>query len=285
MATASIYRHCDSAYNLSLRGTTLHDLVRIASSMRLATRALRAELPHLRRLQLPCILHWDHNHFVVLIRVRGRRIVIHDPAVGRRYVPVQEVDKRFTGIVLEAWPTEGFERKTERARVRIWDLLRRTDGFAAVATQVLMMSLVLEAIGIAIPIGFQLVLDDVVVSNDRDLLTLIALGLGLVLALRALIDFVRSWAIMVAGSRLTLQWKMSLFRHLLLLPLSFFERRHAGDMASRFAIDRQDPADAQHRLDLPGSRRGDGIRAGGHDVALRPLAGRVGHHHDRHLRR
>jgi ATP-binding cassette, subfamily B, bacterial CvaB/MchF/RaxB len=226
-------------YNLSLRGTTLHDLVRVASSMRLATRALRAELPHLRRLRLPCILHWDHNHFVVLTRVQARRMVIHDPGVGRRSVPVQEVGKRFTGIVLEAWPTEGFERKTERARVRIWELLRRTDGFAAAATQVMTMSLVLEAIGIAIPIGFQLVLDDVVVSDDRDLLTLIALGLGLVLASRALIDFVRSWAIMVAGSSLTLQWKMSLFRHLLRLPLSFFERRHAGDVASRFmSIDR-----------------------------------------------
>jgi ATP-binding cassette subfamily B protein RaxB len=107
------------------------------------------------------------------------------------------------------------------------------------ATQVLVMSLVLEAVGIAIPIGFQLVLDDVVVSDDRDLLTLIALGIGLVISFRALIDFVRSWAIMAAGSSLTLQWKMSLFRHLLLLPLSFFERRHAGDIASRFlSIDR-----------------------------------------------
>ena len=227
------------SYNLSLRGTTLHDLVRIASGMRLATRALRAELNHLRGLRLPCILHWDHSHFVVLIRVRRRCIIIHDPAVGRRNVPMQEVNKRFTGVVLEAWPTESFERKTERARVRIWHLLRHTDGFATVAAQVLTMSLVIEIIGLAIPIGFQLVLDDVVVSDDSDLLTLIALGLGLVLALRALIDFVRSWAIMVAGSSLTLQWKMSLFRHLLLLPLSFFERRHAGDLASRFSsIDR-----------------------------------------------
>ena len=271
-------------HNLSLRGTTLHDLVRIASSMRLATRALRAELPHLRRLRLPCILHWDHNHFVVLTRVGSRSIVILDPAVGRRYVPLQEVDKRFTGIVLEAWPTEGFERKTERARVRIWELLCRTDGFAAAATQVLAMSLVLEAIGIAIPIGFQLVLDDVVVSNDRDLLTLIALGIGLVLAFRALIDFVRSWAIMAAGSTLTMYWKMSLFRHLLRLPLSFFERRHAGDVASRFMLDRQDPADAEHRLDLSVGRWRDGVRAAGHDVALRSVAGRVGDRHDRHLR-
>jgi ATP-binding cassette subfamily B protein RaxB len=221
-------------HNLSLRGSTLHDLVRIALNMRLATRALRAELPHLRRLRLPCILHWDHNHFVVLTRVSGRHILIHDPAVGRRHVPVREVDKRFTGIVLEVWPTEDFERKTERARVRIWELLRRTDGFAAAATQVLLMSLVLEGIGVVIPIGFQLVLDDVVVSNDRDLLTLIALGIGLVLAFRALIDFVRSWAMMAASASLMLNWKLSLFRHMLCLPLSYFERRHAGDVASRF---------------------------------------------------
>jgi ATP-binding cassette, subfamily B, bacterial CvaB/MchF/RaxB len=226
-------------HNLSLRGTTLRDLIRMASTMGLATRPLRAEPPHLRRLQLPCILHWDHDHFVVLTRVSGRRMVIHDPAVGRRFIPVQEVEKRFTGVVLEAWPTEGFERKTERARVRIWDLLSRTHGFAAAATRVLTMSLVLETIGIAIPIGFQLVIDDVVVSDDRDLLTLIALGLGLLIVFRGLVDFVRSWAIIAAGSRLALQWKMSLFRHLLLLPLSFFERRHTGDIASRFmSIDR-----------------------------------------------
>ena len=91
-------------YDLSLRGTTLHDIIQLASSLRLATQALRAEVAHLRKLHLPCILHWDHNHFVVLTGVGGRGIVIHDPAVGRRHVPWQEVDKRFTGIVLEAWP-------------------------------------------------------------------------------------------------------------------------------------------------------------------------------------
>ena len=77
-------------------------------------------------------------------------------------------------------------------------------------------------------------LDEVIVANDYNLLVLIALGLGLILFFRVLTEFVRSWAIMVAGAKLTIQWKMSLFRHLLQLPLSFFERRHVGDLASRF---------------------------------------------------
>jgi ATP-binding cassette, subfamily B, bacterial CvaB/MchF/RaxB len=255
-------------YSMSLRGSTLRDLVRIAADMRLATRALRAEAPHLRRLRLPSILHWDHNHFVVLARVGSRHAVVLDPGVGRRRIALHEVDKRFTGIVLEAWPTEGFERKTERARVRIWELLRRTHGFTAAATQVLAMSLVLEAVGVAIPIGFQLVLDDVVVSNDRDLLTLIALGVGLALAFRAMIDFVRSWAILAASSTLTLCWKMSLFKHLLRLPLSFFERRHAGDLASRFlSIDKIQQTLGTSSIS-PVVDGGDGVRAPRHDVAL-----------------
>jgi ABC-type bacteriocin/lantibiotic exporter with double-glycine peptidase domain len=111
-------------FSLSMRGTSLRDLVQIASQMNLASRALRAELAHLRRVRLPCILHWDHNHFIVLSRIGSRCASILDPAVGHRRVSPAELDKRFTGIVLEAWPTDGFERKAERARVNIWGLLR-----------------------------------------------------------------------------------------------------------------------------------------------------------------
>ncbi len=222
-------------YSLSLKGMTLHDIVRLGLDLRLALRALRVDLLHLQQLRLPCILHWNHNHFVVLTRVGRRGVVIHDPAVGRRHIRMEEVDRRFTGVVLEAWPTEGFERRTERARIRLRDLLHRTDGFWWAARKVLVMSFVLEAIVIAIPIGFQIVLDQVIVSDDRNLLTLVALGLGLLVLFRGFIDFVRSWSIMAAGASLTLQWKMSLFRHLLRLPLGFFERRHVGDIVSRFS--------------------------------------------------
>lgn len=221
-------------YQISNKGMTLHDCIGLATQLHLATRAVRIDLHDLDKLRLPCILHWDHNHFVVLTHVKKDGVIIHDPAVGRRHIPMQEVSRRFTGVALEAWPTEGFERKTERARIRIPRLLLHTDGIVSAATHVLVMSLILEAIVIALPIGFQLVLDDVVVSHDSNLLTLIVIGFALLVGFRALTDFVRSWAIMSGTANLTLQWKISLFDHLLSLPLSFFERRHIGDLASRF---------------------------------------------------
>lgn len=221
-------------YDVSLKGMMLHDIVHLAHKLKLSTRALRAEMSDFKNLRLPCILHWDHNHFVVLTRIGKRGLTIHDPAVGRRAVPLQEVSRRFTGVALEAWPHHGFERKSERARIRIFELVRNTEGFLRAATQILVMSLFLEVLVIATPLAFQLILDEVIVVDDRNLLVLVALGLGLILAFRVVIDFVRSWAIMAAGATLTLQWKMSLFRHLVQLPLSFFERRHVGDLASRF---------------------------------------------------
>lgn len=229
MDLPAIRRHHD----ISLKGTTLRDLIHVAGDIHLNTRALRAELHHLKQLRLPCILHWEHNHFVVLTRA-GAHLTIHDPRVGERRITLADAAKHFTGIVLEAWPDENFRPGNERRRVQITDLLRRTAGYGKALSQVLLLSLLVETVVIATPIGFQLVLDNVIVARDRDLLTLVAIGLGLLLGFRVLTEYVRSWAILAAGAQVTLQWKLSLFSHLMKLPLDFFERRHVGDIASRF---------------------------------------------------
>lgn len=221
-------------FTASMKGATLKDLVRLGGELKLATRGLRADLDDLGKLRLPCILHWGHNHFVVLAKVQPKGIVIHDPAIGRRVVPLAEVSKQFTGVALEAWPTEHFERKNESVRIRITDLIRRTTGIGGAALQILAISLLLELATIAMPIGFQLVLDEVIVAADRDLLTLIVIALVLLLVLQVGAGLARTWITMLIGSSLVLQWKVSLFDQLIRLPLAFFEKRHVGDVVSRF---------------------------------------------------
>lgn len=221
-------------FSASMKGTTLKDLAGIGQSLHLATRALRLELEDLSRLRLPCILHWDHNHFVVLTRVGARGIVIHDPAIGRRRVPMAEVSKKFTGIALEAWPTDSFAKRDETVRISILGMIRRTRGIGVAVAQVLAISLLLEITVIAMPIGFQLILDEVVVAADRDLLTIIVIALAFLLILQVAAGFARSWITMLAGSGLALQWKAGLFDHLMRLPLAYYEKRHVGDIVSRF---------------------------------------------------
>ncbi|MCA0401863.1 MAG: peptidase domain-containing ABC transporter [Proteobacteria bacterium] len=221
-------------FNASLKGMTLRDLVRLGAELKLATRAVRLDIGDLAGLRLPCILHWNHNHFVVLTEVRAREVVIHDPAVGRKVVKLDEVSRRFTGVALEAWPTSTFEQKDERTGIGFFDLIRRTRGITPTLVQVLAISLLIELAIIAMPIGFQIALDEVVVAADLDLLTLIALSLAVLLFLQVAATLVRSWATLKFGSSLVLQWKVALFDHLLRLPMGFFERRHVGDVVSRF---------------------------------------------------
>src|SRR5690606_26990837 len=114
-------------------------------------------------LRLPCILHWEHNHFVVLTTVRMRGIVIHDPAQGRRFIPTVEVKKKLTGVALEAWPAPEFRKRDERLTLHVSDLVKRTAGFGQAALQVISVSMFLEIIGIAMPVGLQIVLDEVIV--------------------------------------------------------------------------------------------------------------------------
>lgn len=221
-------------FQASMKGTTLRDLSSVGAQLHLATRALRLDLGDMRQLRLPCVLHWDHNHFVVLTRVRTRGIVIHDPAIGRRSVPIEEVSRKFTGIALEAWPTASFSKRDETVRISIMGMIRRTRGIGAAIAQILAISLLLELAVIAMPIGFQLILDEVIVAADRDLLTIIVIALAFLLILQVAASFARSWITMLMGSGLALQWKVGLFEHLMRLPLGFFEKRHVGDVVSRF---------------------------------------------------
>lgn len=78
-------------FPLSLKGTTLVQLIGMAETLGLACRPLRLDLDELTKLQMPCILHWDLDHFVVLHAVCNRNAILHDPAVGPRRVRVDEI--------------------------------------------------------------------------------------------------------------------------------------------------------------------------------------------------
>ncbi|HEX2220836.1 MAG TPA: peptidase domain-containing ABC transporter [Gemmatimonadales bacterium] len=220
---------------VSLNGVTLKGLMQVASHLSLACRPLRFELPHLRELRLPAIVHWDMDHFVVLKAVTGKGIVIHDPASGERRYRLAEASKHLTGVALELTPMEGFIPKDETARLPLASFLGHTRGLAQALAQVLVLSVVLEAFVIASPFYLQLAVDEAIARGDADLLLVLALGFGLLTAISVASTALRSSILLVLQNTLSLQMAASLFRHLIRLPLAYFEKRHVGDVLSRFA--------------------------------------------------
>ncbi|MDO5639406.1 MAG: peptidase domain-containing ABC transporter [Neisseria sp.] len=221
-------------YPLSLKGANLAHIVHFANGMNLTSRALRLELHELANLKLPCILHWDLNHFVVLQAVGKDAATIMDPAVGLRKVRLEEVSRKFTGVALELWPNTHFEEKEEKQKIKVLPLLKGVSGIKRSLVQVLALAGALEVFALVSPFFMQWVIDHVIVTADRNLLTTLVLGFGLLMIVQQLISLLQSWVGMHLATTLNIQWKANVFKRLLSLPSDFFQKRHLGDIVSRF---------------------------------------------------
>ena len=221
-------------HSVSLKGSTLADLMQLASGLGLAARAVRLEMQHLGELRLPCVLHWDFNHFVVLGRVRAGSVTVHDPATGSREVSLAEFSKHFTGVALELAPAADFRPANERRSVPLRSLLGTLPPLRSALAQVLALALVLQAFSLIAPFYLQWVVDEAIVSQDRDLVSVLGAGFLLLAVLYTAVTALRAWLLMVLGTNLNLQLMSNLFRHLVRLPMVWFEKRHIGDVVSRF---------------------------------------------------
>ena len=221
-------------YPVSLKGVTLRDLIEIAAHLDLGCRPLRIEIGHLNQLRLPAILHWDMVHFVVLKAFKKKGIVVHDPAAGEKWFPITEASKHLTGVVLELSPTEGFCRADERVRLPFSAFFSGISRNTHTLTQILVLSVVIEILNLAAPFYMQLTVDEVIARGDVDLLLVLGLGFALLVLIKLGSTATRSFIVLVLQNTLSFQIGARLFHHLVRLPLSFFEKRHIGDILSRF---------------------------------------------------
>ncbi len=223
-----------SQFSLSLKGMTLKDLSHAADSLGLAARALRCELDELDQVRTPAILHWDLKHFVVLAAVRRGKIVIHDPARGKRELLPETVSKHFTGVALELTPTPMFEPKSTVDQMRLGDMWSRIRGLSGSLWQLFLLSLLLQAFALVAPLANQIVVDEAITKQDLSLLNTVVLGFGVLALIQTFIGALRGFVAMYLGNLMTFQMHSNLLRHLMRLPVDYFEKRHVGDVVTRF---------------------------------------------------
>ncbi|MCA0207487.1 MAG: peptidase domain-containing ABC transporter [Proteobacteria bacterium] len=225
-------------YGMSLKGANLKQVIQVAEDIGFNARPLRGEVEDLPHLSLPAILHWNLNHFVVLTKIstglRGTRYHIHDPARGTLILTRDEVSRQFTGVALDLLKSESFKPKIERRQLGITQLWSSMSGFWQTIRQVVLLSLVLQFVVLVSPFFLQISIDTVFPSFDRDLLLMLALGFSGLTIINFLASWLRSLVLVTLSNSLSYQVIVNLFRHLVRLPLDWFEKRHVGDIISRF---------------------------------------------------
>ncbi len=197
-----------------------------AQGFRCETEALREDIA------LPCIIHWNFNHFVVLNGFRGNYAWINDPAKGEVRIPIEEFDSAFTGICLQIVPGQDFLPSGKR-RSTLAFARNRLKGATAAVAFVLLSTVIGYLFGIINPVFSRFFMDHLLTGENRELL-LPFVGL---MALMGLIQVTASWiqavyALKING-KMTVVGSSEYMWKVLRMPMEFFSQRLAGDILQR----------------------------------------------------
>ncbi|WNG36514.1 peptidase domain-containing ABC transporter [Archangium violaceum] len=226
---------CRELFDSGRDGTTARRILEAARQHGLTTKAFAIKPEHFAQVPLPAIAFWNANHYVVVERWSPSHVDIVDPTVGRRRLRAEAFARSLSGVVLTFEPGPGFEQR--RAPPPTWPAhLARLVGprlLGGVLSQLLGVSLVLQGLGLALPLATQLVVDRLLPAPTNDLLTLLGLGIGVLVLTQLVAAWLRSVLTVYLYARLDQRMMLGLFEHLVALPLRYFQQRTIGDLMAR----------------------------------------------------
>ena len=225
---------------VSRDGCKAGNIMRAAKKYGLECKGFRKELDGLWELEMPCIVHWEFNHFVVL---EGRKtqgsgskkqeyVYLNDPAVGRRKLTMEEFDMGYTGVVLTFRHTDKFT--SEKKKSGTFDMLRqRLQGQYGVLFKLFYIGLLMVFPGLILPVLSQMFIDDILMGGYTDWLTKLLVFMGCLVVLKFGLQYYRDLILQKLKAKLTLTSGITFITHMLHLPMNFFDQRFGGDLVNR----------------------------------------------------
>ncbi len=217
---------------VSRDGVNAKEMMRAAKRMGLDCHGYRKEPEKLKELDMPCIVHWNFNHFVVLEGFKGKNVILNDPAVGRRKLTWDEFDQGFTGVVLTFKRTESFVREKKKGTV-VPFVAGRLKKHIPVLLKLIYIGLLLVFPGMVLPVLSQIFFDDILGAGYTDWLVRFLVFMGGCLVMKECLSFYRSIVLTKLKNKMTLISGYKFLSHMLRLPIAFFDQRYAGDLVNR----------------------------------------------------
>nr|WP_269809378.1 NHLP family bacteriocin export ABC transporter peptidase/permease/ATPase subunit [Streptomyces triticisoli] len=224
------------ACGVSRDGSRASNLLKAARGYGLTAKGMQMDTAALAGVKAPAILFWEFNHYVVydgMGRRLGRRgVFVNDPGKGRRFVPMEEFDTSYTGVVLVMEPGKGFVRGGRRPGV-LGALPARLRGTAGTMPAAVLSSLLLVAVGAAVPALSRTYIDTYLIGGQTSLLGVVFASMGACVLLTVVLTWLQQANLLhgriisstLAGARF--------LRHLLRLPVTFFAQRSPADLVQR----------------------------------------------------
>lgn len=190
-----------------------------------------------KELPLPLIAHVvvdnSYMHYVVIYDVNGEKLLIADPAKGKRKQTIEDFSQEWTGVLLLPTPKDSYTPSKEK--------VAGLSSFLPVIWQqknlvfhIVLAAFFITLFGIGSSYYFQGILDYFIPNQAKSTLNVVSIGLIIVYLFRVLFEYSRSYLLVILGQRMSMVIMLSYFKHVLSLPMTFFATRKSGEIISRF---------------------------------------------------
>ncbi len=235
VSLARIRQLCHTARD----GTSLKGITHAATELGLAARALKVSLRNLAQMPLPAIIHWQGNHWMVLLDVAPRSVRVADPATGTlRRIQRAEFEQNWSGYAALFDYTVAFEKAPEGSSSAAW-MRPFLSQHREPLLHAMFLAGVTSALLLLLPVFTQVVVDKVIVEHDLNLLKLCVGGMLVTGAFTLCSSLIQQYLLSFVAVHLDTGTLDFLMRNMLALPMSYFESRRTGDIQRRLDGARQ----------------------------------------------
>jgi ATP-binding cassette subfamily B protein len=226
-------------------GSSLMGLSDAVESLGLKSLGVKLTFEKLLEAPLPCIVHWNKNHFVVVYKIKKNTVYVSDPAHGlinytkqefiTRWIGNNASDQTEEGIVLLVEPTplfyqSEFDKDEKFGFSFIFKYLLRYKKFIV---QLIIGLLAGSLLQLILPFLTQSVVDVGIKNQDLNFIYLVLIAQLFLFVGKALLEIIRSWILLHLSTRINISLISDFFIKLMKLPISFFDVRMTGDLLQR----------------------------------------------------
>lgn len=220
---------------ISRDGSKASNIVMAAEKHGLISEGYNLEFDELDSIELPAIVFWRYNHYVVLEGFKNNKAYINDPANGRASVSREEFIRNYSNVVLTFEPGDSFEKYGKPFSV-IPQIYKRLVKHKKPLLYIFLAGLGFSFIGLLVPIFSRIFVDQFLVNRLDSIIKPLLIGMLLTVAMRWGLSFIQNHYLMKLEIKLSSLFSSEMLWHLLQLPIQFFYMRHTGDIVERMSL-------------------------------------------------
>jgi len=188
----------------------------------------------MQQLELPAVILWENFHYIVVYRVTETKVYVADPVNGLKTMSRQEFEVGWDGVIVSLEPTQKF-KVLEQPQQPYKRFLAYLLPYKFYFGEAFLAILIINLLGLASPLFVQNIVDKVIVHADRQLLNMMLAGMAMITVFTLLTSGAQALLLAHVIARIDMKMMSEFYRHVLSLPLKFFQTRQIGDILARFS--------------------------------------------------